>query len=410
MNVQDVYKFDERRIIAGKVESGVMRVGDEIIFSPGNKIVRVKSIEAWPDAQLQEVKAGMSVGITLSEQIFAERGQVISHVDSAPVLTNLLNARLFWLHNEALREGRRYKMKTGTAEYQVEVKSVNHVVDTTDLGQQGAHTEVSKNEVAEVTLRVRGIAALDDFSQLESCGRFVLVDKYRIVGGGIIDLDGVTDQRKYSRPKSSDIFPVDGSVTRAQRAISNDHRGGVLWFSGLSGSGKTTLALRLQQELFAKGYQVYILDGDNIRSGLCSDLGFEEGDRSENIRRVGEVAALFADAGVIVITAFISPYKEDRDCARVAAGEMFHSIYVKADIETCRKRDPKGLYKKADRGEIENFTGIDSVYEVPDNADLVLETERDNIEDCTWQLLEYVERNFSWDGEEEDYQGFGADI
>ncbi len=391
--VQDVYKFDERRIIAGRIESGVLKAGDEILFSPSNKIVKVESIETWPERKITQAEAGESIGITLSEQIFAERGHVVSHVKNAPILTNIFRAKIFWLGDRPIEVGNKFNLKINTSEYRVEIKEIEKVVDTDDLSLSGDARRVEKNAVAEVILRVRGIAALDEYADNDITGRFVLVDNYRIVGGGTIDMQGFADQRQPTEVKSKNITAVASRVTPVQRALANGHKGGVLWFSGLSGSGKSTLAQELQKRLFEKGYQIYVLDGDNIRRGLNADLGFAPKDRSENIRRVGEVAALFADAGVIVITAFISPYKQDRDHARVAAGENFHSVYIKADIETCRQRDPKGLYEKADKGEIREFTGISAPYEEPDNADLTVDTGENSIDECVSQLIEYIEKH-----------------
>ena len=174
----------------------------------------------------------------------------------------------------------------------------------------------------------------------------------------------------------------------------NGHYGGVLWFSGLSGAGKTTLALELQKRLFEKGYQVYVLDGDNVRRGLNRDLGFSEEERSENLRRVSEVAGLFADSGQIVITAFISPSQSDRHHARTAYPNSFHSIYIDANLETCEKRDVKGLYHKARSGEISNFTGISAPFEAPINADLVVNTTNESIEESVSKLIDYVEEHF----------------
>ncbi len=392
--VQDVYKFDERRIVAGRIESGSLKVGDELMFSPINKIVKVNSIENFAGPELTEVSAGMSVGITLSEQIFAERGNVISHVTKMPMLSNVFRAKIFWLGDRPIEIGNRYTMKINTSEYRVEVKEIESVVDTDDLAIADKHEKVEKNAVAEIILRVRGVAVLDEFQNNSITGRFVLVDNYRICGGGIIDLNGFDDQRPSSSVKSSNITAVAAKVSPEARALNNGHMGGVLWFSGLSGSGKSTLAMELERRLFAKGYQVYVLDGDNVRSGLNRDLGFSPEDRSENIRRIGEVAALFASSGTIVITAFISPYKKDRDTARVAAGNKYHSIYIKADVETCESRDPKGLYQKARSGEIKEFTGISAPFEEPDNADLIVDTKNKNIDESVEKLIEYVEKYF----------------
>jgi len=200
--------------------------------------------------------------------------------------------------------------------------------------------------------------------------------------------------------KSSNIFAVDHRVDNAARWYRNGHHGGVLWFTGLSGSGKTTLALELERRLFNMGHQAYVLDGDNIRHGLCSDLGFSPVDRAENIRRIGEVAALFADAGYIVMTAFISPYESDRRLAAGATREPFHTIYLKADVAACEQRDPKGLYRKARAGEIADFTGISAPYEAPLAPDLAVDTASQSVEQSIQMLLAYVNRNFLLSEEE----------
>jgi len=393
--VQDVYKFDERRIIVGRIESGSLNVGDEILFSPTNRRVKVASIEAWHTAKPPEkVSAGQSVGITLSEQIFVERGHIASHVPDAPPLTNSFRARLFWLGQKPLTEGKRYKLKLSTSEVIAEVKEIEQVVDTGNLARDKQQS-VERGAVAEVIFRLRGTVAVDAFSNNSRMGRFVIIEDYDVCGGGIIDMDGFPDQRVNPEGvKSQNITAVDLRITPNQRAMVNGHLGGILWFTGLSGSGKSTLALELQQRLFAKGYHVYVLDGDNIRSGLNKDLGFSADDRSENIRRVGEVASLFAQSGVIVITSFISPYREDRRRARAAASDYFNTVYIKADLKTCEARDAKGLYKKARKGEIVDFTGISAPYEEPEHPDLLVDTSRLSIDECVSLLTDYVQKQF----------------
>ena len=195
--------------------------------------------------------------------------------------------------------------------------------------------------------------------------------------------------------KSTNLTRVDHQVSADARIQRIGHRGGVLWFTGLSGSGKSTLAMDVERRLFVKGYHVYVLDGDNIRRGLNANLGFAPEDRTENIRRVGEVAALFADAGVMCISAFISPYRADREHAREAAQGVLHEIFIDADLATCEKRDPKGLYKKARSGEIAEFTGISAPYEPPQNPDLRVDTANRTIDQCVAQIVGYVEANFS---------------
>lgn len=193
---------------------------------------------------------------------------------------------------------------------------------------------------------------------------------------------------------SLEIAPVEHRVALCDRERRNSHRGGVLWLTGLSGAGKTTLAFALEERLFRDGLQVYVLDGDNVRHGLNADLGFSRADRGENIRRAGEVAALFADAGVLCIAAFISPYRADRAAARAAAPGCFHEVYVRADLATCERRDPKGLYRRARAGEIRNFTAVDDVYEAPEHPSLTVDTTTNSVERCVAMLGDYVAAHF----------------
>ena len=194
--------------------------------------------------------------------------------------------------------------------------------------------------------------------------------------------------------KPTNIFTVHSRIDAPARAERNRHKGGVLWLTGLSGAGKSTLAIELERALFRAGYHVYVLDGDNLRHGLNSNLGFSHEDRTENIRRVGEVAALFAHAGFICISAFISPYRADRAGARKAAQNGFHEIYVKADVATCERRDPKGLYERARRGEIPDFTGVSAPYEIPESPELTVDTMAFGVDESVQQVLDYVERKF----------------
>ncbi|MDX1574712.1 MAG: adenylyl-sulfate kinase [Kiloniellales bacterium] len=393
--VQDVYKFDRRRIVAGRIESGILRVGDRLLFSPSNRTARVKSIEIWNgDAECLGARAGQSVAITLDEQIFVERGEMASHEELPPLLTTVFRATVFWLAPEPLEVDKTYKLKLGTREARVRVQSIERVIDTDTLaGNPGQRVE--RNGVGEVVLRCREILALDEYRDLARTGRFALVDDYDTVAGGVVSMEGYPDQRHAFEVKSGNLTSVDHRVTAAHRTERNGHCGGVLWFTGLSGSGKSTLAMAVEQRLFNKGYHIYVLDGDNVRGGLNANLGFSPEDRAENIRRVGEVAGLFADSGVICISAFISPYRADRERARAAAKGGFHEVYIKAGLAACERRDPKGLYRKARAGEIADFTGISAPYEPPSRAELVVDTEAADIEESVGRIVDYVERNFA---------------
>jgi bifunctional enzyme CysN/CysC len=296
--------------------------------------------------------------------------------------------------------GSRYKLKLLTQEAEVTVQSIERIVDTQTLEHAAGET-VERNAVAEVTLRSRQVLALDDYGDLPKTGRFVLVEDYDTVGGGVISMEGLPDQRRAIEVKSTNVISVEHRLTADTRAARNGHQGGVLWFTGLSGAGKSTLAMEVEQRLFAKGYQVYVLDGDNVRRGLNANLGFSPEDRTENIRRVGEAAALFADSGVICITAFISPYRVDRDRARASAPGRFHEIYIQADVQTCEQRDPKGLYKKARAGEIAQFTGVSAPYEPPEAPDLVVDTSGENVAESVERIIRYVEKVFTLQSGEE---------
>lgn len=206
---------------------------------------------------------------------------------------------------------------------------------------------------------------------------------------------GCKEQSNQMNPKATNIFEVHSRVDRKTREVRNRHKGGVLWLTGLSGAGKSTLAVEVERALFAQGYHVYVLDGDNLRHGLNSNLGFSHEDRTENIRRVGEVAALFAEAGFVCVSAFISPYRADREGARKAAADSFHEIHVEADLATCETRDPKGLYERARRGEIPDFTGISAPYEEPENPELVVDTATLDVSQSVAIVLDYVSRNLT---------------
>ena len=391
MPVQDIYRFDERRIIAGRVETGRVSVGDTLIFSPSGKTAKVRSIEAWNADRLPDtMSAGQCTGFTLDQQIFVERGEIASHVEDAPILTNVFRGNIFWFGQNSLKVGQTLKLKLATAEHTVTVQSIDEVIDTENLGGTG-RKEVLRSEVAKVTLRSRGMMALDEVTQSPLTGRFVLVDDFRIVGGGTISMEGYPDQRDLVTVRATNITASVTQVDRNARWGRNGHKGAVLWMTGLSGAGKSTIAREAEKILFLKGYNVYVLDGDNVRGGLNSNLGFSPEDRAENIRRVGEVAALFADAGIICLASFISPYASDRERAHTAAGDAFHEVYVRADLEVCEERDPKGLYKRARAGEISEFTGISAPYEAPEAPQLEINTAQLSIDEGVAALVAYVE-------------------
>lgn len=401
--VQDVYRFDEKRILVGRVESGILRKGDTLFFSPTNEKAVVTSIESWSETDGKvQVSAGESVGITLDDRIFVERGHMGSHEKDLPMLSNVFQTNIFWLSDNPLKVGNTYRIRYGTTEAKVTVQSIDSAIDTGSLEKTKEAGEVVRNSVAEVTLRARDVLPIDAHEDNARLGRVVLYEGYDVAGGGLISMEGYPDQRKKSEPKSKNIYKVSHSVTPEMRAERFGHYGGVFWFTGLSGAGKSTLAVAVEQEIFDRGMNAYVLDGDNVRYGLNSDLGFSPEDRTENIRRVGEVAALQANSGVVVLSAFISPYQADRDRARSSIPQGFHEIYIKADLATCEGRDPKGLYKKARSGEIKEFTGIDSPYEPPVNPELVVDTESNDVDTCVKQIVDYVLEHVQVDESEQN--------
>ncbi len=399
--IQDVYRFDEKRILVGRIETGSLSVGDTIFFSPTNEKAEIVSIESFPEkGKVIKAVAGQSVGITLNERIFVERGHIGSHKENLPMMTNVFRANIFWLSDKPLAVGNSYTVRYGTVEAKVTVQSIDMMVDTKSLVKDEAAKNVERNNVAEVTFRSRDLLPIDPHTNNFKLGRAVIYDGYDVVGGGLINMDGYADQRQSSTPKSENIYKVSHSVTPDMRAERFGYYGAVFWFTGLSGSGKSTLAVAVEKEIFERGMNAYVLDGDNVRYGLNADLGFSPEDRTENIRRVGEVAALQANSGVIVLSAFISPYQVDREKARAAAPQCFHEIHIKADLKTCEGRDPKGLYKKARKGDIKDFTGIDSPYEPPRNPDLVVDTANNDIQTCANQIVDYVLSNVRAAGSE----------
>src|SRR3954465_3586823 len=337
MPIQDVYRFDERRILAGRVESGSIKVGDRLIFSPSNKSSVVKTIERWNAPSRDTASAGESIGITLTEQIFVERGAVAALETDPPYELTRFKARLFWLGRAPFRKGKIYKLKLATQEVECEIEAIDRVIDSSSLetvSRKEKEIFVGRNEVAELTVKTKRPVAFDAHSEIVPTGRFVIVDGLEVAGGGIIAADRYPKRSSDGSHKSDNIFWSHGKVTADHRARRNGHPARIIWLTGLSGSGKSTIATEVERELFNMGKQAYVLDGDNIRHGLCSDLAFSPQDRKENIRRGGEGAKPSRDAGISRITAFISPYRSDRDLVRQMIPEgQFMEVFVNAPLE-----------------------------------------------------------------------------
>ncbi len=384
MPVQGVYKFtkneDNRRIVVGTIETGQIHVGDEVVFYPSGKRSQVKTIEAFNGPLSSGARAGQATGFTLTEEIYVKRGEMAARASEVkPWVQSRIKVFLFWLGKEPLGRGRRYLLKLGTAKVGMHLDEVVRVFDPAEL-KNVEKTEIGRHEVGECILQLEKPVAFDLAAEISPTGRFVIIDGYEISGGGIIE-----------QGLERNLVWHEGKVSHAERYRNLGQKGLIVWFTGLSGSGKSTIAVELEKELVRRGRACYRLDGDNIRQGLNSDLGFSPEERRENIRRVAEVAALFQDAGLLVLVAFISPYRTMREMAREKAGQgHFLEVYVKADLETCARRDPKGLYKKAEQGQIKNFTGVSDVYEEPDNADLTLDTTTLSIEQSVQCVLDKI--------------------
>ncbi len=372
--------------VEGHLLSGSAAAGDEVLSSPSNLRGRVETISRSQTGSWK---------LTFDRPYYVEPGEVISHVDRPPVETDVFRAKAYW-SGKTRKAGDRIKIKTDYGEAEGVLQSVEQSF-ADDAYTAGPNQSVEAGSLVDVVIRTDRVVAIDHIDDHSDCAGVTLFDAGEVsdhLAVGLISMEGYADQRHLLTSKALNTTPVQFAVGEQARAARNGHEGGVLWFTGLSGSGKSTLAVALEAKLFERGYQVFVLDGDNVRQGLTSNLGFSPDDRSENIRRVGEVAALFRQAGVIVISSFISPYRSDRDRARHAAYSSFHEIYIKADIETCIGRDPKGLYERALKGEIPDFTGISAPYEAPASPDLTIDTEAASIDACVDQLVNYVDRNF----------------
>ncbi len=387
MFVQGVYKFtrkgDSRRIIAGRVDSGSIKVGDKVVFFPSNKSSEVSSIECLNSTRT-EVSAGHSTGFTLKEQVYINRGEVMCRKDErTPYVSSSIKSNIFWMGKESMVLDRWYKLKLGTLEVPVRLKKVFDVLDASSL-DGCRRNEINRHDVAKCLLECKSSAAFDMFSEINASGRFVIVDDYDIAGGGIIT-GFVEDKRN--------VVWHDREITREERSKILGHRSKMIWFTGLSGSGKSTVAVALQKKLIQEGKMVYVLDGDNVRHGLNKDLGFSEMDRIENIRRIGEVGTLFVDSGLITLAAFISPYTKDRNIVRNRLGDDFIEVFVKCAIDECEKRDPKGLYKKARKGEIKEFTGVSAPYEAPKNPEITVDTSKLSVQESVDKIYDYLASN-----------------
>jgi len=354
------------RGFAGQIASGVVKPGDPVRILPSGRTSRVARIVTL-DGDLDDAQAGQSVTLTLTDEVDISRGDVIAAADQPCEVADQFETTIVWMGEDELLAGRSYWLKIGARTVSAQITEIKHRVDVNSLQESAAKT-VGLNEIAVCNLSLTQPVAFEPYRIDRGLGGFILMDRITnaTVGAGMI---------RFALRRSHNIHWQALDVTREARAAAKGQKPAVVWFTGLSGSGKSTIANLVEKRLHAEGRHAYILDGDNVRHGLNRDLGFTEADRVENIRRVAEVARLMAHAGLIVLVSFISPFRAERRMARemMPDGE-FIEVFVDTALEEVEARDPKGLYAKARRGELKNFTGIDSPYESPENADIHVRT------------------------------------
>jgi bifunctional enzyme CysN/CysC len=370
------------RGFCGVVTSGMIKPGDRIRAQPSGRESRIARI-VTVNGDLPLAVAGQSVCITLEDEIDISRGDVISAADSPAEVADQFEASLVWMHDEPMMPGRSYLLKIGTQTATASITEPKYKVNVNTMEHLAAK-KLDLNEIGVVNLALDRPIAFDPYAENHDTGGFILINRLtnNTVGAGMLH---------FALRRSHNIHMQHVDVDKAARASAKGQRPGVLWFTGLSGAGKSTIANLVEKKLHAMGRHTYLLDGDNIRHGLNKDLGFTEADRVENIRRVSEVARLMVDAGLIVLTAFISPFRSERAMARglLGAGE-FIEIHVDTPLTVAEDRDVKGLYKKARRGEIANFTGISSPYEVPEAPELRIDTTLLNAEQAADAVISKI--------------------
>ena len=353
---------------AGTVASGIVRRGDEVVISPSGKRAHVARI-VTADGDLEAAQEGDAVTLTFAEEVDVSRGDLIALPGSAPSIADQIAAKLIWFDDEPMLPGRAYTLKCGPQTTTATVSNLKHKLNVDNLDHVAGKT-LGLNEVGSCNISTARALVFDPYAENVDTGSFILIDRFTnaTVAAGMIEFG----LRRATNIQWQELF-----IDKAARAGLKEQRPCVLWFTGLSGAGKSTIANTLEKRLHAMGRHTYMLDGDNIRHGLNKDLGFTDADRVENIRRVAEAARLFVDAGLIVMVSFISPFRSERRMARDLFQEgEFIEVYIDTPLEVCEERDPKGLYRKARAGLNTNFTGIDSLYEPPESAELKLDTSK----------------------------------
>jgi len=381
---------------AGQIASGKIRPGEEVVVLPSERSTTVDTIVTL-DGDQDDAGPGESIVMTLDDEIDVSRGSMIVRARNRPEITRSIDADLCWMDEEAMRADRPYVIQHTTRRTQAYVSKVVYRMNVNSLHREEAST-FKLNEIGRVELETADPLFIDAYKVNRATGAFILIDPdtNATVAAGMIR--GVAEnvapygteaETGTERAASPNVVWEDLNVPREERESRNGHQAAVMWLTGLSGSGKSTIAKELERRLYDRGCQTMMLDGDNVRHGLSGDLGFSARDRKENIRRVGEVARLFFEQGNITLCTFVSPYQEDRDGVRdLLPDDRFFEVHVDCDIEVCKERDPKGLYAKAESGEIANFTGISAPYEEPASPEVVVHSDTDDVEACVDQLVQ----------------------
>ena len=367
------------RGFAGTIASGVVRAGEPIVVASSGRTSTVSRIVTM-DGDRVEAVAGDAVTLTLKDEIDISRGDVLAAPSARPEFADQFAAHLLWMAEEELLPGRQYLIKVGAKTVPASVTELKHKIDVNSLENFAAKT-LQLNEVGFCNFSTTTPIAFDPYADNRETGGFIVIDRFTngTVGAGMID---------FGLRRATNVHLQALDVNKTARAALKGQKPVILWFTGLSGSGKSTIANIVEKKLHVLGQHTYMLDGDNVRHGLNRDLGFTDADRVENIRRVAEAAKLFVDAGLIVLVSFISPFRSERRTAREIVGQgEFLEVFVDTPIEVCMARDPKGLYKRAQAGEIKNFTGIDSPYEVPEAPEIHVRTVNVTAEDAADQIV-----------------------
>ena len=383
MPVQRVCRPDHTyRGFQGQIESGQIKVGDEIIALPSNEKAEVKGI-LDAGKEVTESSRGHAVTISLDREVDVSRGCVLVH-NAKPKTGNLFTAKILWMDDTHLVAGKNYLLKLGTKMIPAVVMNIKYKIDV-NTGNEVHADAIYKNEIAACDIAVSDKIVFEKFKDNHALGSMILIDR-------ITNMTSACGVIMHALRRTDNLTWHEMDITREFRAQQKGQTPKTIWLTGLSGSGKSTLANELEKRLVALGKHTMLLDGDNVRMGLNKNLGFKEADRIENIRRIAEVAKLMNDAGLIVITSFISPYVRDRRNAREIIGDdSFIEVYVSTPVEECEKRDVKGLYKKARTGEIPNFTGISSPYEAPEHPEVTIDTTGKSLEDSVDYVMAQLE-------------------